>query len=117
VGHTVNNEGVVKPIHSLLTKLFPDWLPEDFMSVWEQYIYFFIFVIFLITNVNSMLKNIQTAFKRVLKNYAYTFGVSTLMIVASYVPYTNTIVDSGIFLGECNNNGIKSPTKRIVTTK
>lgn len=85
----MNNEGVVKPVHSMLTRLFPGWLPENFMSVWEQYIYFIVFVVFLATNVNSILKNIQTAFKRLLKNYAYTFSVSTLMVIASYVLLSN----------------------------
>ena len=84
-GQPENNGGVVKNLNQILMRFFPGIIDAEFLPAWEQHICFMLFAIFLISNVNSSLRNIQAIFKRTLKNYAYSFGVSTLMILASYV--------------------------------
>jgi len=57
------------------------------MPLWEEFICLIIFFTFLSCNINAILQNLRKIFKRLLQNYAYTFGVATLMIIASYVHY------------------------------
>ncbi len=69
----------------VIGKVFPELLGAEWLPVWEQHVCFVLIVIFLCTNVNSILRNLQAIFKRLMKNYAYTFGVSSLLILASYL--------------------------------
>lgn len=80
-----SDEGLATSVNKMLAKVFPGLFPENLMPLWEEFICLNIFFTFLACNINSILQNLRNIFKRLLRNYAYTFGVATLMTVASYV--------------------------------
>ena len=101
MGLRLNNEGMIKPIHAMLMRLFPGLISKELYTTWEQYICFIIFLIFLISNVNSILNIIQKLFKRVLRNYAYTFSVPTIMIISSFVFFVSLLAYCNLFSCQC----------------
>ena len=86
--------GIIKTVNDFIGRFFPSLLANEALPVWEQEICFLLVLIFLITNVNSILTNLQAIYKRLMKNYAYTFAAGSLIIVSSYASLTSSQVRS-----------------------